>query len=393
MIKNQLKLIIIILIFISNVNFAFSEANETPTFNQKTTTINCVSFIENEAVTQQNVLINYKEIEIILELFDNLIKKFEESKNTDELQQTLNKYVTQLGFFEINHPVLNWILKSINNYKLPRTKTFVISHGRGIRLNPLKNHQINLYRPLTIWHYSNKNEIEIPAKTLLFRPITYNLKVLNGNQFGIMSYFTGLYIYISQPPPQKSYTFFIGSTNRINGIDFSNINQVSEYITLALILGVFTATPIILNSTFSLLKNRLNVTEIQNKKNPIADFYFYPINPFILEEIQFYDKSKSSISKITSWIWDFGDGNISNIQNPKHMYKQTGSYTIKLEILDTNGNSDSTSKTINIEKKLEKHTKNKNNDIGQENIGLNIFLLLLSTILVIMLIFIFKYYK
>ena len=32
----------------------------------------------------------------------------------------------------------------------------------------------------------------------------------------------------------------------------------------------------------------------------------------------------------TTWIWDFGDGNISNLQNPTHTYSNSGVYTISL---------------------------------------------------------------
>ncbi|MDP6276582.1 MAG: choice-of-anchor J domain-containing protein, partial [Candidatus Marinimicrobia bacterium] len=36
----------------------------------------------------------------------------------------------------------------------------------------------------------------------------------------------------------------------------------------------------------------------------------------------------------TSWDWDFGDGNISTVQNPTHIYENPGLYTISLSISD-----------------------------------------------------------
>ncbi|MCG8698273.1 MAG: PKD domain-containing protein [Bacteroidales bacterium] len=45
------------------------------------------------------------------------------------------------------------------------------------------------------------------------------------------------------------------------------------------------------------------------------------------EAIQFTDES---INKPTKWEWNFGDGSISNEQNPKHTFEQIGQYTIKL---------------------------------------------------------------
>jgi gliding motility-associated-like protein len=36
------------------------------------------------------------------------------------------------------------------------------------------------------------------------------------------------------------------------------------------------------------------------------------------------------------FIWDFGDGNTSNAENPTHVYTQTGNYTVTLIVIDTN---------------------------------------------------------
>jgi len=46
----------------------------------------------------------------------------------------------------------------------------------------------------------------------------------------------------------------------------------------------------------------------------------------------FTDLSLSEGESITSWNWDFGDGNSSNLQNPTHMYETTGKYTVSLTI-------------------------------------------------------------
>ncbi|MBK7872748.1 MAG: PKD domain-containing protein [Saprospiraceae bacterium] len=48
--------------------------------------------------------------------------------------------------------------------------------------------------------------------------------------------------------------------------------------------------------------------------------------------VKFQDLSYST-SPITSWKWDFGDGNVSNQQNPNHTYAQGGIYTVQLNII------------------------------------------------------------
>jgi len=40
-----------------------------------------------------------------------------------------------------------------------------------------------------------------------------------------------------------------------------------------------------------------------------------------------------------SWLWDFGDGNTSNIQNPIHTYTNAGNYTVMLTVTDDESNT------------------------------------------------------
>ncbi|RZM26331.1 MAG: PKD domain-containing protein [Pedobacter sp.] len=49
-------------------------------------------------------------------------------------------------------------------------------------------------------------------------------------------------------------------------------------------------------------------------------------------ELPFTDMSNSNIidKPINKWLWDFGDGETSTDQNPKHLYKQGGEYTVTL---------------------------------------------------------------
>ena len=51
--------------------------------------------------------------------------------------------------------------------------------------------------------------------------------------------------------------------------------------------------------------------------------------------VQFTDYSSSSPGTITSWSWDFGDGNTSAQQNPLHAYSANGSYLVCLDILSS----------------------------------------------------------
>ena len=77
-----------------------------------------------------------------------------------------------------------------------------------------------------------------------------------------------------------------------------------------------------------------------------ADFYYMPLNPTDLEEIQFIDKSNGDIVNYT---WNFGDNNISYEKNPKHRYADDGIYNVSLIVRDSNGNFDTCYKNIVVE--------------------------------------------
>jgi uncharacterized protein (TIGR02145 family) len=67
--------------------------------------------------------------------------------------------------------------------------------------------------------------------------------------------------------------------------------------------------------------------EEEEGKAPIAVFKTEVREAQIYEEVLFEDASSNEPSE---WSWDFGDGNISSEQNPKHVYKDTGIYTVSL---------------------------------------------------------------
>jgi PKD repeat protein len=53
--------------------------------------------------------------------------------------------------------------------------------------------------------------------------------------------------------------------------------------------------------------------------------------------IKFISQSTSVIGTIAKWYWDFGDGTLSDQQNPNHIYAVAGNYNIKLKVENSNG--------------------------------------------------------
>ena len=60
--------------------------------------------------------------------------------------------------------------------------------------------------------------------------------------------------------------------------------------------------------------------------------------------VTFSDKSSVSDGVISSWQWDFGDGNTTTVQNPAHTYTGTGNYTVTLKVTSDKGCTRSFSK-------------------------------------------------
>ncbi|MCZ2298003.1 MAG: PKD domain-containing protein [Chitinophagales bacterium] len=53
--------------------------------------------------------------------------------------------------------------------------------------------------------------------------------------------------------------------------------------------------------------------------------------------VNFTDLTNTNGDSITSWLWDFNDGNISSSQNPSHTFSQQGGFNIKLSVTTING--------------------------------------------------------
>ncbi|MBL7726202.1 MAG: PKD domain-containing protein, partial [Dinghuibacter sp.] len=56
--------------------------------------------------------------------------------------------------------------------------------------------------------------------------------------------------------------------------------------------------------------------------------------PFV---VQFTDQSTPGSGTITGWLWDFGDGTTSTLQNPQHAYTNTGFFTVTLRATNSFG--------------------------------------------------------
>jgi PKD repeat protein len=89
-----------------------------------------------------------------------------------------------------------------------------------------------------------------------------------------------------------------------------------------------------------------SVTEIKTAyvtvfADPVPNLLALPASGCTPLSVSFTDQSTPGDAPINSWTWDFGDGNISNLQNPNHLYSVSGNYDLTLVVTDTNGCSGS----------------------------------------------------
>jgi len=217
MLKSKSILAISLVVLFIGMSFSPVSANEiieeNQTYDVKLATVTedgSTEVIETTLTEQE-----FGELQANLEKLDQLLETATSKEDVMDIIRTF-------PFFNGKHPILSWLLNLFSVYQLPRSRAFVFSHGWGYKMNPLKGNIVDMYRPFTMWQYSSRSRftIPIPAKSFIIRFSPFDINFLQGTQVGFMTRFIGLYIHISQPLPQKSYTFFLGSARHIGGLDF-----------------------------------------------------------------------------------------------------------------------------------------------------------------------------
>lgn len=80
------------------------------------------------------------------------------------------------------------------------------------------------------------------------------------------------------------------------------------------------------------------------ESHPDAFFTADTSTPVVGQEVFFSNASHNA----DRFEWDFGDGYISNIKHPSHVYNATGSFEVKMTAISNNGLEDNAVMTINV---------------------------------------------
>ncbi|MFC2078558.1 PKD domain-containing protein [Candidatus Bipolaricaulota bacterium] len=81
---------------------------------------------------------------------------------------------------------------------------------------------------------------------------------------------------------------------------------------------------------------------------PKAQFQISSFEPRELELVTATDLSDDSDGIIVQWLWDFGDGTVSDEASPSHVYQQNGTMDITLTVTDEQGAAGTAVASINV---------------------------------------------
>ncbi|MGB3947651.1 MAG: PKD domain-containing protein, partial [Bacteroidia bacterium] len=121
-------------------------------------------------------------------------------------------------------------------------------------------------------------------------------------------------------------------------------------------VGLYTVTPT-QNTTYIVTVSNtcgLSATDtvtIYITNPPTVDFVSDSLIVCAPGGLQFTDSStvNNPNDPIASWLWDFGDGTTSTLQNPYHTYNQAGNYLVSLTIVTADGcTNNNTNNPLNI---------------------------------------------
>ena len=210
--KRKIMAIWIILLLVA-IHFSIAQASETTTEDNGTIPVEIASIDSDGFLTSETFFLSESEIAELESTFAALAEQIENINDLGTIREIIEEFLKGNGGIIYN------IFQFFTKFKLSKSRAFVISSGQGYCFNPLKKSSFKIRKTVAFWHYSSEGLFK--GRTLILQPFALKMKYLRGTQFGFMTKFTGIYIFIHRNLPEKSYTFFMGTARRIMGMDLT----------------------------------------------------------------------------------------------------------------------------------------------------------------------------
>jgi PKD repeat protein len=113
-----------------------------------------------------------------------------------------------------------------------------------------------------------------------------------------------------------------------DGTTSSERNPVHDYASR----GRYTVRLHVESADLSDVRTRAGYIHVRAPQGPTADFVAATTQPIVGIPVQFSSISSPGTTPISSWLWDFGDGTRSVLQNPVHIYVAASVYDVYLTV-------------------------------------------------------------
>lgn len=87
-------------------------------------------------------------------------------------------------------------------------------------------------------------------------------------------------------------------------------------------------------------------------ESPTVSFSFSPQNPRSGTAVNFTANANDPDGDISTFEWEFGDGESARGPNPTHTFEDRGSFTVSLTVTDSRDATSSTTRTVSVEQRF-----------------------------------------
>lgn len=259
---------------------------------------------------------------------------------------------------------INVTISADGTYVLLNTQVnFTVTAIYEFDSNPVTSWTVNIYRNST--HFATGNFTDTQASSSVYEYTTENITESTFRLTGFQSNIVTVEWY--NRPPVVSFTYspefpitgetvtFDASTSydpdgtiKVYKWDFGDTHTGTGVIVdhTYLTYGIYNVTLMVTDSEG--LSDSLTQT-IRILIWPAANFTYSPKYPLVNQTVEFDGSlSYDPDGAILEYTWDFGDGNVTTVQNPliMHAYQETDTYLVTLTIKDSDGLSNSITKQV-----------------------------------------------